>query len=293
MSRCRHQTSRVCEGAARQAVALSPGQTWPTRSIRRCFEPITRDWAGLAAKIRVHELAKELGLTNKEALDLSLSLGIGVKSHSSGMEGAQADRVRRKADREGLIRDVQPEEPPKVTKKAGSKSAAEPVAEATEVTSSPGVETPSTSPSTGTAAAASPVGVSDEPKRRVDAVHAAEPAVEAAASSGRAEVTTAPPETTTVVPGLAAESAVTVQPSGAASPKSADRGSGTVPGPRPPVESGASTPSAPAGPSRIISSSNRPGSTTAGNRSVAAPSGPPRYGNSQRDKSCPPRHQRP
>ena len=228
----------------------------------------------MAAKIRVHELAKELGLTNKEALDLSLSLGIGVKSHSSGMEGAQADRVRRKADREGLIRDVQPEEPPKVTKKAGSKSAAEPVAEATEVTSSPGVETPSTSPSTGTAAAASPVGVSDEPKRRVDAVHAAEPAVEAAASSGRAEVTTAPPETTTVVPGLAAESAVTVQPSGAASPKSADRGSGTVPGPRPPVESGASTPSAPAGPSRIISSSNRPGSTTAGNRSVAAPSGP-------------------
>ena len=35
----------------------------------------------LAAKIRVHELAKELGLTNKECLDLSLALGIGVKTH--------------------------------------------------------------------------------------------------------------------------------------------------------------------------------------------------------------------
>ncbi len=58
----------------------------------------------MAAKIRVYELARELGLTNKEALDLCLSLGIGVKSHSSSIEDAQADRVRRKADAEGLRR---------------------------------------------------------------------------------------------------------------------------------------------------------------------------------------------
>ena len=63
----------------------------------------------MARKIRVYELARELGLTNKEALDLSLSLGIGVKSHSSSIEDAQADRVRRKAEREGLIREAQPE----------------------------------------------------------------------------------------------------------------------------------------------------------------------------------------
>ncbi len=62
-------------------------------------------------KIRVYELARELGLTNKEALDLCVSLGIGVKSHSSSIEDAQADRVRRKADSEGLRRAVQPEEP--------------------------------------------------------------------------------------------------------------------------------------------------------------------------------------
>ena len=59
-------------------------------------------------KIRVYELAHELGLTNKEALDLCLSLGMGVKSHSSSIEDAQADRARRKADREGLRRPVQP-----------------------------------------------------------------------------------------------------------------------------------------------------------------------------------------
>ena len=40
----------------------------------------------------MHELAKELGLTNKETLDLCETLGIGVKTHSSSIEDAQADR---------------------------------------------------------------------------------------------------------------------------------------------------------------------------------------------------------
>ncbi|MGA8297547.1 MAG: translation initiation factor IF-2 N-terminal domain-containing protein, partial [Acidimicrobiales bacterium] len=65
----------------------------------------------MAKNIRVYELARELGLTNKEALDLAVSLGIGVKSHSSSIEDAQADRVRRKAEREGLIRATTPEPP--------------------------------------------------------------------------------------------------------------------------------------------------------------------------------------
>ena len=73
----------------------------------------------LAQRIRVYELGRELGLTNKETLDLCIALGIGVKSHSSSIEDAQADRVRRKADREGLRRDVSPEEP--VVEKRGRK----------------------------------------------------------------------------------------------------------------------------------------------------------------------------
>ncbi|HEX5267679.1 MAG TPA: translation initiation factor IF-2 N-terminal domain-containing protein, partial [Acidimicrobiales bacterium] len=64
----------------------------------------------MAKKIRVYELARELGLSNKEALDLCEALGIGVKSHSSSIEDQQADRVRRKAEREGLRRDVSPTE---------------------------------------------------------------------------------------------------------------------------------------------------------------------------------------
>ena len=50
---------------------------------------------------------------------------MGVKSHSSSIEDAQADRARRKADREGLRRPVQPEEPAAPAKKApASKKAA-------------------------------------------------------------------------------------------------------------------------------------------------------------------------
>lgn len=75
----------------------------------------------MAKKSRVHELAKELGLTNKEAVDLCVKLGIDVKNHSSSVEEAQADRVRRRAERDGLIRDVQPEEPKPVKKAAAKK----------------------------------------------------------------------------------------------------------------------------------------------------------------------------
>ncbi len=55
----------------------------------------------LAKRIRVYELAKEIGLSNKGAYDLCLDLGIGLKSPSSSIEDAQADRVRRKVAREG------------------------------------------------------------------------------------------------------------------------------------------------------------------------------------------------
>ncbi len=76
-------------------------------------------------KIRVYELARELGLENKEALDLCLSLGIGVKSHSSSVEDAQADRVRRKAEREGLKRDPIPEPEPAKPEPAAEKKPVE------------------------------------------------------------------------------------------------------------------------------------------------------------------------
>ncbi|MEI8322715.1 MAG: translation initiation factor IF-2 [Actinomycetes bacterium] len=74
--------------------------------------------------MRVHELAKELGLTNKEAVDLCLNMGIDIKGHSSSIIEAQADRVRRRAERDGLVRDEQPEEVKPVKKAAVKKVAA-------------------------------------------------------------------------------------------------------------------------------------------------------------------------
>lgn len=78
----------------------------------------------MAKNLRVHELAKELGLTNKEAVDLCVNMGIDIKGHSSSIIEAQADRVRRRAERDGLVRSEQPEEV-KAVKKAAVKKVAE------------------------------------------------------------------------------------------------------------------------------------------------------------------------
>jgi len=70
----------------------------------------------------VHELAKELGMTNAEMMTLCDQMGVGVKTHSSTLIEAQADRLRRKAERDGLTRPEQPEEP-KPVKKSAKKAA--------------------------------------------------------------------------------------------------------------------------------------------------------------------------
>ncbi|HSM64886.1 MAG TPA: translation initiation factor IF-2 [Ilumatobacteraceae bacterium] len=77
-----------------------------------------------AKKIRIHELAKELGMTNAEVLDLCGVLGVAAKGPSSSLAEAYADMVTRRAQRDGLTRDEQPEEPKAAKKTAAKKSAA-------------------------------------------------------------------------------------------------------------------------------------------------------------------------
>ncbi len=77
-----------------------------------------------AKKIRIHELAKELGMTNAEVLDLCGVLGVAAKGPSSSLAEAYADMVTRRAERDGLKRDEQPEEPKPVKKAAPKKAAA-------------------------------------------------------------------------------------------------------------------------------------------------------------------------
>ena len=99
-----------------------------------------------AKKPRVHELAKEFGLTTKELLDLAARKGIDAKTSSSSIDEAQADRLRRAVDDEGLRRDVQPEEPAKKKKAPAKKAAPKP-----EVGETPAAdETPEPATSTDT-----------------------------------------------------------------------------------------------------------------------------------------------
>ena len=70
--------------------------------------------------MRVHELAKKLGMTNAEMMALCEVMGVGVKTHSSTLIEAQADRLERRAIRDGLTRDEQPDEP-KPAKKRGAR----------------------------------------------------------------------------------------------------------------------------------------------------------------------------
>ena len=46
--------------------------------------------------MRVHELAKELGMTNTEMMELADRMGVGVKSHSSTLPDEVAQGVRDK-----------------------------------------------------------------------------------------------------------------------------------------------------------------------------------------------------
>ena len=57
---------------------------------------------------RVHEIAEELGMTDAEVINLSHKLGIDVKGPSSSVINAQADRIRTRAERDGLVRDEPP-----------------------------------------------------------------------------------------------------------------------------------------------------------------------------------------
>ena len=47
--------------------------------------------------MRVHELAKDLGLSSKAVMDILAGLKVQIKSHSSSLDEATVERVRRQA----------------------------------------------------------------------------------------------------------------------------------------------------------------------------------------------------
>jgi translation initiation factor IF-2 len=117
-------------------------------------------------KIRVHELSKELGLTSKELLALAQTLGIGASSPSASIEDAQADRIRRKVDAEGLRREVAPEEPAKAKSARGAKPATSevtPAAQAPKPATAPTIA-PATETAVVSAESSAPTITSEAPR---------------------------------------------------------------------------------------------------------------------------------
>ncbi len=226
--------------------------------------------------MRVHELAKELGMTNTEMMELADRMGVGVKSHSSTLIEAQADRLRRRAERDGLTRPEQPEEPKPVKKAAAKKAAPKkatadaapadaevpgaPVAEhaVTEASPAPApavpVETPPAAPPTPAPAAVPEVAAPPSPSP--------EPAPAPSSAPSPAPVAETPP----APPAAPARTAAPAAPARSAAPAAAS------PADMPAPAGSASTAPTDDEPRRIVSS--RP-SAEPPRPAAPRPSGPP------------------
>ncbi|MHB1210101.1 MAG: translation initiation factor IF-2 [Acidimicrobiales bacterium] len=246
-------------------------------------------------KIRVHELSKELGLTSKELLALAQKLGIGATSPSASIEDAQADRIRRRADADGLRREVQPEEAAKASKatKAAPATRATRSAGEAAVASEENSESTTSAPAPVNASAPRPAVVSaSEPATVVESAAPSEAPVESGPKVVRSRaVAPKPTPTRTVSPDGPTTIRPTQRPTG-------DAGEGAPPM-RPPLS--ATGRPIPPPPGRPLSATGRPippppgarrpvpGSTSrapggAGSRPMGArpTSGPPRTGGPSR-----------
>jgi translation initiation factor IF-2 len=165
----------------------------------------------LAKNMRVHELAKELGMTNNELLELTAKMGVEAKSQSSSIIEAQADRLRRRAEKDGLTRPEQPEDAKPAKKGAAKKAAAKTIDTADAVdTAQPVTAKKAAAP----AAAQAPAPA--EPAPAPAPVVTPAPVIEAAAVSPAAKV--AEPSTPTPTPAPASAPAAAAPAAPAAAP---------------------------------------------------------------------------
>ena len=214
----------------------------------------------MAKNLRVHELAKQLGMTNAEMMSLCDVMGVGVKSHSSTLIEAQADRLRRRAEREGLTRPEQPEEPKPVKKSA--KKAAAPAAATTDDADAPA------------------------PAKKAAAKKAAEPKV---AEPVAAEPVAAEPVAAAVAPAVAAPAPVADEPPAAVATPVAPE-----PAPAPPVAAApaaaAPVAAAPVVAAPVVEADTPPAVAAAAAPTIAeAPQAPARITSSRPTAGEPPR----
>jgi len=204
------------------------------------------------AKIKVSELAKKLGMTNAELVDLAKANMIDVKGPSSTLVPAFADIIEKKAAAAGLVREVQPEEPKAAkktaTKKTATKKAAGAKAAGTKDASGQGdgaLDVADGEAPTKKAAAKKAAVPKDAPTKETSEGEAPSAPIEAPAAS----TPTAPPSAAPEAPAPAAPEAPTPPSSGARVISGRDTTQGvTRPIPRPAPESrpAPASPSAPA-----------------------------------------------
>jgi len=204
-----------------------------------------------------------------------------VKSHSSSLDGAYADQVRRKAEREGLIRDEQPVEEKPAKKPAAKKAAAK----------KPAADKPEPAPQP--EAAPTPEAAAAEPA--VDPAPVSPPAESAAPADPAPAEPAAVASEPTSIPAETARKVVSSKPasgrpvprpveSDPATPRptaprpAAEPAARATPAPRPTAPPAASAP--PAAPP-----ASAPPAAPAAEAAPAAPSGPPL---SQSGKPIPP-----
>ena len=252
-----------------------------------------------AAKIKVSELAKKLGMTNAELVDLAKANMIDVKGPSSTLVPAFADIIERKARAQGLVREVQPEEAKPAKKAAAKKAAPKKDAAPKETTSESAPESaPVVEPVVATPAPVAPVveAPADVPAAPAAETPAAPVARPAAPTSGAGSRVISGRDTTQGMarpaprPAVPSEARPPVdRPAASASPSAPPRPATPPPPGRPMSPTGRPVPPPPG---RPMSASGRPvppppgGPRTAGPRPGGYSTGP-RQGGGPRPAGAP------
>lgn len=96
------QAKEVVDAGEAVAVRISLDASKTVRS--KVSPPIAATRGTGKSRMTLHSLGDELGMTDSEMMALADSMGVGVKSVRSTLIEAQADRMRRRAERDGLIR---------------------------------------------------------------------------------------------------------------------------------------------------------------------------------------------
>src|SRR5688500_8034781 len=79
-------------------------------------------------KVRVYEVARELGMDNRELMNRFAALGIPVRNHMSALEPAEVDRVKRAREKDKAQNTVEERIRPTVVRRRTNAAAApEPV----------------------------------------------------------------------------------------------------------------------------------------------------------------------